>query len=276
MSSRSLAAARSRRSGENAPTISGNRPGTSIGSAAAFASRGQPPPPPRAGRGQQQQQYQPVGQEPEPANKPFSKLTIAQAIGLITLRLGQVEQWIIDTDANDEPTVSGNQPSIDIGVITSIVNRIGALEKNNGGSMDNEELVALTEMVSKLTQQLTKFSDESIRQSLAIAKHSEQLLRIERDTVETKDIMKTFMLRYDMFVQESSEKFMDFESALTEVEKGLLITNEEVEEIAVIEEIEEENESVDPKSIEVPETNELIESADLKAIVKLELANSRD
>ena len=150
------------------------------------------------------------------------------------------------------------------------------MEKDNGGSVDNEELVALTEGVSNLTQQLTKFSEEGIRQSLAITKHSEQLLRIERDTVETKDIMKTFMLRYDMFVQESSEKFMDFESALTEVEKGLLITNEEVvvvEEVAVVEE---ENESADPKSIEVQEINELIESADLKSIVKLELANSTD
>jgi hypothetical protein len=52
MSSRSLAAARSRRAGENAPPVSGNRPITSIGSQAAFAQQMPPnmgynmPPPP--------------------------------------------------------------------------------------------------------------------------------------------------------------------------------------------------------------------------------------
>ena len=39
MSSRSLAAARARRAGENAPPVSGNRPGTSIGSSAAFSQQ---------------------------------------------------------------------------------------------------------------------------------------------------------------------------------------------------------------------------------------------
>ena len=44
MSSRSLAAARARRAGENAPPVSGNRPGTSIGSHAAFAPQQQTAP----------------------------------------------------------------------------------------------------------------------------------------------------------------------------------------------------------------------------------------
>ena len=39
MSSRSLAAARARRSGDNPPPVSGNRPITSIGSQAAFAQQ---------------------------------------------------------------------------------------------------------------------------------------------------------------------------------------------------------------------------------------------
>ena len=61
MSSRSLAAARSRRAGETAPPVSGNRPGTSIGSHAAFAPQGyqQPQgqaPNARTSRGPSQQQ----------------------------------------------------------------------------------------------------------------------------------------------------------------------------------------------------------------------------
>ena len=39
MSSRSLAAARSRRAGDNIPPVSGTRPGTSIGSQAAFVQQ---------------------------------------------------------------------------------------------------------------------------------------------------------------------------------------------------------------------------------------------
>jgi len=286
MSSRSLAAARSRRAGENAPPVSGNRPGTSIGSHAAFAPQSpgyqQTPSNVRVGRGQQppqppQPQQQPYqgGQHSQASSdkassgKAFSKLTIGQAIGLITIRLGQVEQWIIDTDENDEnnePTSSSTQPSIDISVISNIVNRIDTLEKTGDGIANNEQLGTLTEEVSKLTQQLNKFTEEGNKHSLAIAKHSEQLLRFERDLVETKDIMKTFMLRYDAFVNESSEKFLDFEAALTEVEKGLITTENEV-----VEEPNDEHENED-----VHETGGPIESADLKSIVKLELANSTD
>ena len=279
MSSRSLAAARSRRAGENAPPVSGNRPGTSIGSHAAFAPQGagyQPAPSNvRVGRGPQPPQQPPksyqAGQNSQtPPSNPFSKLTIGQAIGLITIRLGQVEQWIIDTDEsneNNEHTSSSTQPSIDISVISNIVNRIDTLEKTGGGSVNNEQLGTLTEEVSKLTQQLNKFTDEGNKHSLAISKHSEQLLRFERDLVETKDIMKTFMLRYDAFVNESSEKFLDFEAALTEVEKGLITTENEL-----VEEINEEDEKVTVQE----EPSGPIESADLKSIVKLELANSAD
>jgi hypothetical protein len=103
MSSRSLAAARARRAGENAPPVSGNRPGTSIGSHAAFAPQQQMPPGynhngqpnnVRAGRpGQQQQQmppqkqqsaaYQQVhqSQQQEKQSLPFTKLSISDAIG---------------------------------------------------------------------------------------------------------------------------------------------------------------------------------------------------
>ena len=50
MSSRSLAAARAKRAGENAPMISGTRPRTSINSNAAFSQQKQP-------NYQQQQSY---------------------------------------------------------------------------------------------------------------------------------------------------------------------------------------------------------------------------
>jgi hypothetical protein len=80
--------------------------------------------------------------------------------------------------------------------------------------------------------------------------------------VETKDILKTFMLRYDAFVQESAEKFTDFETALTEVERSLQVTCDPGVS------------GTDIDSALGQETGSAIESADLKSMVKQEMANS--
>jgi len=231
MSSRSLAAARARRAGENAPPVSGNRPGTSINSHAAFAPQGQPPSNVRVSRGPQTQTYQDVrqSQQQAQASLPFSKLSISDAIGLITLRLGRVEQWVMETEHNAdsaeqhspaESNLPNNSKVIDISVLTNIVNRLDALEKlGGGGSVSNESVSKLTEEVAKLNQQVTRIGDDGNKQMLAVAKHTEQLFKFERDLVETKDILKTFMLRYDAFVQESAEKFTDFEADLKSMVK---------------------------------------------------------
>ena len=282
MSSRSLAAARARRAGENAPPVSGNRPGTSINSHAAFAQQGpgpgqgQPPSNVRVSRGPQTQSYQDVrqSQQQSQASLPFSKLSISDAIGLITLRLGRVEQWVMETDhetdgaeqhhSSSESNLPNNSKVIDISVLTNIINRIDSLEKMGGGSVGNESVSKLTEEVAKLTQQVTRIGDDGNKQMLAVSKHTEQLFRFERDLVETKDILKTFMLRYDAFVQESAEKFTDFETALTEVERGLHTATDETA-LPL---------GADIDSALGQETNGAIESADLKSMVKQEMANS--
>ena len=284
MSSRSLAAARARRAGENAPPVSGNRPGTSINSHAAFAQQGpgpgpgqgQPPSNVRVSRGPQTQSYQDVrqSQQQSQASLPFSKLSISDAIGLITLRLGRVEQWVMETDhetdgaeqhhSSSESNLHNNSKVIDISVLTNIINRIDSLEKMGGGSVGNESVSKLTEEVAKLTQQVTRIGDDGNKQMLAVSKHTEQLFKFERDLVETKDILKTFMLRYDAFVQESAEKFLDFETALTEVERGLHAATDETA-VPL---------GADIDSALGQETNGAIESADLKSMVKQEMANS--
>jgi len=280
MSSRSLAAARSRRAGESAPPVSGNRPGTSINSHAAFAQQGpgpgqgQPPSNVRVSRGPQSQTVQDVrqSQQQSQASLPFSKLSISDAIGLITLRLGRVERWVMETDHetesgehhhSSESNLPNNSKVIDISVLTNIINRLDSLEKMGGGSVGNESVSKLTEEVTKLTQQVTRIGDDGNKQMLAVSKHTEQLFKFERDLVETKDILKTFMLRYDAFVQESAEKFTDFETALTEVERGLHVTDESADN------------GTDIQTLSVgQETSSAIESADLQSMVKQEMANS--
>ena len=285
MSSRSLAAARAKRAGESAPPVSGTRPGTSIGSHAAFAPPAppgyqQPPPNVRAGRGPPanqpgKQPVQQMQQQQKPAQSasngaPFTKLSISDAIGLITLRLGKIEQWVYEAEhegmmnggghSSEVSNIPENSRVIDLSVLTSIINRLDSLEKNAPEGASNEETANLSTEVAKLTEQVTRFSDEGTRHNLALAKHAEQIFKFDRDLVETKDLLKTFMLKYDSFVSETNDRFGDFELALTEVEKSVHASSEPSDPVVA--------------ETQVAETEGVgeIESADLKSLVKRELA----
>ena len=276
MSSRSLAAARARRAGDNAPPVSGNRPITSIGSQAAFA---QPPPgmgynmppPPNNVRTAKAMQQPQQNNERQPAQNslPFNKLSISDAVGLITLRLGRVEQWIIETDHEEDTkqSVTGdfsgipsNHKVIDNSVLTTIINRLDSLEKNGtSSSSSSEEFTKLSEDVKTLTEQFKRMSDDVSKHNIDIAKCSEQVLRFNRELTETKDILKSFMVKYDMFNQEITQNFSDYETALTDLEKRLPV--------------EENLESKEQQEEETTENNDNM-SVDLKNVIEQELANS--
>ena len=284
MSSRSLAAARARRSNETAPPVSGNRPGTSINSHAAFSQ--QMPSNVRVSQTiNPQQQY--TQNAPPPSTQtaqnklPFSKLSISDAIGLITLRLGRVEQWVIETEhEKDETTPSNvnnlpeNSKIIDNSIFTNMISRLDSLEKNSNSS-DSESISKITNEISSLKEQIAKIGDVTINHNLLVSKHTEQLFKFERELVETKDILKTFMLKYDNFAKETVDKFTDYEYAISEIEKNMQIqvsedetneTNEkddspnDVEESTVVSQNEEESSSP-------------ILSSDMKDILKQELAS---
>ena len=307
MSSRSLAAARARRAGENAPPVSGNRPGTSIGSHAAFAPQQQTAPAynhnaqpnnVRTGRpGQQQQQqmppqppqkqqsaaYQQVQQSQQQEKKalPFTKLSISDAIGLITLRLGRVEQWVIDTEhESHENEENGNYQSgslnlpdnskiIDSSILTNIISRLDSLEKRESGTNNSEEFTQLSESVTKFTEQIGKIVEEGNKHNLAISRHTEQIFKFDRDLVETKDLLKTFMIKYDMFASETNNKFSDYEIALSELEKNVQPVEESAADV-----IHEEVEGTSINDNDTVEGINTIMSVDLKNIIKQELAAS--
>jgi hypothetical protein len=265
MSSRSLAAARAKRAGEAAPPVSGGRPVTSIGSSAAFSHKQQNMPNGnnnvRTGKQQQQQQQQ---QQPPKSNLPFSKLTISDAIGLITLRLGRIEQWVIDNEDSEfsgSSNIPENSKIVDVSILNNIVSRLDALEKREIG--DNNSEISVN--VAKLTQQIDKIVEEGNKHNLAIAKHTEQLFKFDRDLVETKDLLKTFMMKYDTFTSDITTKFDDYEIALTELEKNIQPTGD-VEDTVTHSDSDSEEEST-------IETSNSIMNADLKNIIKQELAS---
>lgn len=274
MSSRSLAAARAKRAGDNAPLISGNRPVTSIGSQAAFASQGQHPNV-RGGKNYSQTQPQQNSyQEIKPQKKnslPFSKLSISDAIGLITLRLGRVEQWVMDTDNENENKSDGprsfsmpeNSKLVDNSIFSSIIDRLETVEKIKNET-NNDFVTKLSEDVVKLTEQLTKMGDEINKHTLSISKHTEQLFRVERDMTETKDILKTFMMKYDLFTDETNNRFADYETALSELEKNISTQSTENGE----ENNEENNEEINEEENSEENNSNNIISVDLKNIMK--------
>lgn len=285
MSSRSLATARAKRAGENTPQVSGNRPGTSINSHAAFSQptqgyqqqnpnqRGRPPQPQppmqQQLKQQQQQSYNQIKQSKQQSELPFSKLSISDAIGLITLRLGRVEQWVIETehdfetkqeDSNSTFNLPDNSKIVDNSVFLGIVDRIESLEKKEPGVVNNELVATLSAEVSKMNEQLTKICDEKNKQNLIIAKHTEQLFKFEREFVETKDILKTFMIRYDSFTTDTNTKFSDYEFALSELEKNIQGTDV--------------SEELQPEIVSYIENSDSIISVDLKNIIQQEFANT--
>ena len=107
---------------------------------------GQPPQPPQQTRpGQPPQQTRPGQQQQQPlipSSHLPSKMSIGDAIGLITLRLGKVEQDVYELqnslpdDESDVENVVANTPNtnariIDDSVFKSIVSRLEKLESQN-------------------------------------------------------------------------------------------------------------------------------------------------
>jgi hypothetical protein len=237
-SSRSIAAARSRRAGESQPPVSGGRPVTSIASHSAFVQQQMPPPPPnnvRIAKAPMQQQQQQMSQQ---GASPFTKLSISDAIGLVTLRLGRVEQFIIDfengeieghhSNSGGGSSIPENSKIVDNSVLTTIVNRLDALEKKEGSS--------------------------SITSSIA---------SLEKEMKEAKDLLSHLLFKYELFTKETNEKFGDFEGAISEIEKSLeahqfVDINETV---AVVEE---------PVAVTVPALE--INALDLKSLIKQEFS----
>ena len=207
-SSRSIAAARSRRAGESQPPVSGGRPGTSIGSHAAFSQQQQmPPQPPQnnvrvAKAPMQQQQQSKMSQQQMPQNGlPFSKLSISDAIGLVTLRLGRIEQFVIDFENGEmssnmklEASIPENSRIVDNSVLTTIINRLDSLEKKEGSSANaNANANAILEQIAKM----------------------------EKDLKETKELLSHLIYKLELFSKETNDKFGDFEGAISEIEKNM-------------------------------------------------------
>jgi hypothetical protein len=210
-SSRSIAAARNRRSGDAPVNIpSQQRPVTSISSQSAFSQQNVRPSNQNQKAQNQKSQNQNQNQKSQDAGKPsnglpFSKLSVSDAIGLVTLRLGRVEQFMIDIHEQggvSNTSVPDNKLVIDNSVITNIVTRLDSLEKKEHSSTNNEKLVYL-----------------------------------ENEVVALKNVILKLTNDMNSFMQNTNDKFVDYEEAFIELEKSIL-TNDAVLNVEQISEVE--------------------------------------
>ena len=181
-SSRSVAAAQKRRAGPPDPPQPHRGPQTSISSSQAF----QPVRPGTSGRlaGQhaslQQQQMQQAKQEQNTATS-SSKMSVPQAITLITLRLGRLESQLQNLDLQN---LSQNESGNTNPILETILERLSLLEQK---SLENAALkqqmdifkpalVSLKNMSSKDSKEM-KVSIDSMKNEIELTKAMVQDLR---------------------------------------------------------------------------------------------------
>jgi hypothetical protein len=233
-SSRSIAAARQKRAGEQAQPMNNSRPVTSISSQGAFAQQYQQQMMSQSiavnsknvrvaqnrsqiqgGRGSNQNIQQQQEQQDQ-----STKISVSNAIGLITLRLGKLEKMITEVSeeggfGNNEnnthnASIPPNMKLVTDEVFENIVNRLNLLE-------------------SKIINYQTEMSD-------------------------VKDSLNNCNALLSSFINETNEKFMDYETALTEIENNFVAennVNEDINDTQDVEIIEAEHENT-------LENNELI------------------
>lgn len=211
-SSRSIAAARQKRAGEQSQQSNTSRPITSISSSSSFAPQYQQQP--RGGQNipvggkngrVSQSRGQDMNYQSQQQQQP-TKISVSNAVGLITLRLGKLEQMINELHFEEGGVNSNNNGGIDIPsnmklvsdeVFENIVNRINLLE-------------------SKLLNSKT------------METHIEKL---EREVKEMKGVITSTHNSLSNFVNETNDKFTDVENALALIEENAQINVEATDEI---------------------------------------------
>jgi hypothetical protein len=255
-SSKSIAAARNRRSGDSSVSQI-QRPTKSINGQSNFSQPGAARPP-QVGRMPQSQNHGPLMQEKQNGPVPITKLTVSDAIGLVTLRLGRLEQFMLDVQAEGGISAGSsvelpeNTQLVDKSVINSIINRLDVVEKREP-----------TKGTGTSGAQLTKLETE--------LKEIKELL--------LNNIMKfeKLSLKYETHVRENDEKFNELSASVLDLETNISQINEGIELNQIQNDILIENETydqVEENNVEETVVKETTVINDLKNAIKEELISA--
>ena len=232
---RSVQAAQRRRAGPTSePGIPGRGPQPSINSAQLIANQARPGQGPSMPTGrlagqqaemQQKQQMQQMQQQKTEGISSVSKMTIPQAITLITLRLGAVESKIINLsslqDSSSQPQTHSvsmdgeDMVLIDKSVLQSITSRLESLEKRSGsttGSASGPEMNLLKQQFE--TVKLAVVQTKSA--TTTVAKESKDL-KIQVDSLKTElSETKELLTALQNLTMDNTQKIMDISSNMPE------------------------------------------------------------
>jgi hypothetical protein len=259
-SSRSIAGARNRRAGEPAQPPR-PRPNTSIASQGAFLQQQyqqqQQQQQPQQQQVRQQHQQQPRQQQnrkpaydnsiPIQGNN-NTKISISDAIGLITIRLGRMEQYLQGIQEKDDLSLSqsdNNLQLVDKDVIHNLTERIYTIENKKPDAT----------LASEITTQITN-----------------QISSLEKEIKVLKELLDSHITNMNVFIDETDKNFNDVDNGFVELEKnipGLATVNNKNIQLVVEEQVQIEEQVQVEEQDDVP----TFSSIDLKNAIQEELAN---
>lgn len=255
---RSVQAAQRRRAGPPEPAAPGRGPQPSINSSQMFAA-GQQQQRMGPGSGQvsgrlagqqaalsQKQMMEQQQQQPAPSGLGgINKMTLAQAITLITLRLGKVESQLLNgAPSSFTGEEDGDNIIVDKQVIQSLISRIDALEKKSattstGVPGSNQDIALLKQQFetikpivvqSKNTGTALKQQIESLKTELAETK--ELIAALQNLTMDnsTKILALNSVFTQDgnMFSEDGLEQDFSTQDDLGDVVEDVELVSEEI------------------------------------------------
>ena len=206
-SSRSIAAARQKRAGEQSQPMNNSRPVTSISSQGAFAQQYQQ---------QMMSQSIPVGSKnvriaqnrnqtqggrgsnqniQQEQQEQSTRISVSNAIGLITLRLGKLENIVNDAIDDGNFNNNGNNNECDVSSLPA-----------NMKLVSDEVFENIINRLNLLESKVIHFTNQN------------ETFAKDISNIQTSIINLNTNLSF--FMNETNEKFVDYENALGEIEKN--------------------------------------------------------
>ena len=266
---RAVQAAQRRRAGGPEPAAPGRGPQPSINSSQMFSQpqgqQGQQVRPGTSGRlagqqaqlQQQQMQQQMKQQMQEPKDQGLAsvnRMTLAQAITLITLRLGKVETHLHEQDQSHFAN-----PGLDSGIIDVIMSRLEALESQGPSSATNTSATTTSSSASSLEVTALKQNIEVLKSAVSQSKSAVVGLTNEHRALKNEfETLKSELAALQSMTMENSQQIMKLELAVgLDTELVLEVDGSNDEE-------EDSNEDTDTNTSEIVGT-------DLKELIEKEL-----
>jgi hypothetical protein len=132
---------------------------------------------------------------------PVNKISISDAIGLITIRLGRAEQFLQSLQENsnffNDESVE-KMPPLDKTMLNNIMTRLDSIEKKD---------------VDSKTQ---KIDQDVLNKIDGLEKSCVKVSKLEQDIRDMKDLLMLNTLKYEKFVLESENKIKVFETRFLE------------------------------------------------------------